>query len=611
MLDRRTVVSALLVCVIAAAAGAAFLLWRAQEREAIALAGVPEVPDLSRWHGDFGREVREANAAVREAQNPIEPLARLAGLYHVNGYSAQAIQALTALHRLDPTNARWIYLRADLHFRADERDAAETLLRQVLEFDPSYLPAWFRVGKLLIQRGAIDAAREAHARAVEVAPQDVRALVYQIAFEVARREASDARSRLDGLVELYPDIAELHELLAAIHTQDGNLDAMERERQLAVAAPLKLSDADPWVDDLAHHCFDIERLSAFAGTAVLDRRFDFAEYLLMRAIQIAPSEPSLLKDLQSLYLRMGRPEDALRVLETAAADALDDPELRAIQASLLSAQGRFEEAISLLQAALQRRPDAAQLYAALGPALGLAGRPAASVPALREAIRLDPTLVDAQFNLGISLQAIGQVGAARIATERVLSMRPDHPDAHVLLASLALESGDLEAAESTLNRLMNLRPDANARAMFAALQHMKGVDAEQSGNYASAEGHYRAGLEVAPRYAPLLRAIGLLAMQAGRPGAAIDAFERYLQSKPEAPGPYLMLGEALRRVGRIADARRIYQDGLQLSRRNGRADQAARFRRELERLRGLGPQTELQTDPQDEPQDEPETGIMS
>jgi len=207
---------------------------------------------------------------------------------------------------------------------------------------------------------------------------------------------------------------------------------------------------------------------------------------------------------------MGRPEDALRLLETAAADALDDPELRAIQASLLSAQGRFEEAISLLQAALQRRPDAAQLYAALGPALGLAGRPAASVPALREAIRLDPTLVDAQFNLGISLQAIGQVGAARIATERVLSMRPDHLDAHVLLASLALESGDLEAAESTLNRLMNLRPDANARAMFAALQHMKGVEAEQSENCASAEGHYRAGLEVAPRYPPLLRAIRLL-----------------------------------------------------------------------------------------------------
>jgi tetratricopeptide (TPR) repeat protein len=510
VLDRRTVVGALLVCVLAAAAGAAFFLWRAQEREVIALAGVPEVPDLSRWHGDFEREVREANAAVREEQNPIEPLAWLAGLYHINGYTAQATQALTALHRLDPTNARWIYLRADLQFRADERDAAETSLRQVLELDPSYLPAWIRVGNLLIQRGAIDAARETHVRAVEVAPQDVRALVYQLAFEVSRGEGSDSRSRLDRLVELHPDIAETHELLSVIHTQDGNQDASERERQLAVAAPLKLSDADPWVDDLARHCFDIERMSAYAGTAALDGRFDFAEYLLMRAIQIAPSEPSLLKELQSLYLRMGRPEDALRVLETAAADALDDPELRALQADLLSAQGRFKEAISLLQAALQRRPDAAQLYAALGPALGFAGRPVASVRALREAVRLDPTLVDAQFNLGISFQVIGQVGAARIAAERVLSMRPDHLDAHVLLASLALESGDLETAESTLNRLMNLRPDANARAMFAALQYRKGVEAEQSGNCASAEGHYRAGLEVAPRYPPLLRAIGLL-----------------------------------------------------------------------------------------------------
>jgi len=596
MWDRRASASAALVCVIAGAAGASFWLWRAQERASIASAGVPEIPDLSRWPHEYARAVEQASAAARDARDPIEPLAQLAGLYYANTYDAQATRALDALRRLDPTNARWVYLLADLRLREGERATAEEALRQTLKLDPSYLPAWFSLAEILAQRGEIDAARECYARAAEAAPQDVRAAYFQIGFEAIHGDAAEARRRLTELAQAHPDIAELHALLAELYARHGDRDAEDRERQLASTVEHELTHADPWVDDWTRYCFDVERLTVLSQEAAREQRFDAAESLLVRAVDLDPSDPLLRRHLELLYQQMGRPADALRVLENAAESSIDDPELRAEQAMLLCALGRTDDAVALLQAALRRFPAAAPLHASLGYALGRSGKPQAAVSALSEAVRLDPTLVEAEFYLAVSLREVGQVAASRDAVERALSMRPDYPDALAWLAKIALETGDLVSAESTLNQLMRVRPDAESDSLFAELQLLKGANAERSGDDATAADLYRAGLEVAPEDGPLLRAVGILALRAKRHREAIDAFDRYRRADPENPDAYLLLGNALRRVGRVEDARRTFQEGLRLSRRAGREQQTARFRRALERLRAGGPAAQRDTD---------------
>ncbi len=520
----------MIVAVAAAAAGMAFRSWRAHERALIALAGVPPVPDLSRWPGGFAREVRTASAALQARRDPIEPLARLAGLYHANVYNAQAAQSLAALQRLEPKNPRWVYLLADVRLRLGEWDAAEQALRQTLELDANYLPAWFRLAEVLAKRDAIDAARECYARAVAVAPENVLAAYFQIAFEAAHGNAIESRRRLAELVHAHPDFREPHELLAELHAQNGELESAERERMLASTTHRELGQPDPWVDELTGSSFDISRLSVLADEATRELRFDVAEKLLIRAILLAPFEPSLWELLESVYRNADRPEDALRLSEFAIAIIPDDPDLHARQSALLCDRGRPQEAISRLQAALLRWPEDAGLHAVLGVALGIVGNTEAAASALREAIRLDPTRVEVLFNLGISLHALGQFDASREAAQQALSIRPDFPEALALLASLALSSADRVAAESTLNRLLMLSPGADARALVAAL-------------------------------------------------------EPYLRFEPRNADAYLLLGELLLGAGRVADARAIFQQGFQISRKSGRADQALRFRQALERLR--------------------------
>src|SRR3974390_107655 len=110
MTTRRPILNAVLIMVILAAAGASFAVWRQQQRAAVVLAGLPEVPDLSRWPVSFSNEVRQATLDAPATNNPVEPLARLAGLYLANAYGAQAKPLLLALRQLEPANARWAYL---------------------------------------------------------------------------------------------------------------------------------------------------------------------------------------------------------------------------------------------------------------------------------------------------------------------------------------------------------------------------------------------------------------------------------------------------------------------------------------------------------------------
>ena len=97
MLHRRSILNAVFVAVIILAAGAAFVVWRHQQRAALVLRGVPKIPDLSRWHASLSNEVSAATVQVMTAKDPVDPLGRLACLYLANGYAGQALQSLRTL----------------------------------------------------------------------------------------------------------------------------------------------------------------------------------------------------------------------------------------------------------------------------------------------------------------------------------------------------------------------------------------------------------------------------------------------------------------------------------------------------------------------------------
>lgn len=573
MTRRQLILALVLVAIIVGAGGAAIHQWRQQQRAAVVRAALPEIPDLIRWPGDMVADVQDTTAEARVSSRPVRALGRLAALYVVNGFDDQARSALAALRQVEPANARWPYLVAEVQRRNDDAAAAAESMEAVVALDPTYAPAWIRLGDLMREQQNLQRAEECYVQAVTNEPGDVRAQFALISFEAWHGRRVDPRQSLSDLAQQHPGIRELHELLARLHAAAGDQTRAAQERRRAAGASRVLGLADPWLDELQSLCYDPNRLGLAAQRRAREKRLPAAEALLKHAIELSPGDATPRRVLASLYEDNERLADARALLETALTECPDDPALPVALARVLSRMHRLLDAAAVARAALVRWPQRGDLHAALGFALRDAREHEEAVPELREAVRLDSTLVEAHYALGFCLLALRQREEARTWVEAALAMRPNYPEALILLGSLALETGDLELAQHHLHRLHELQPDVpGSRMLFSALHLARGNEAQHAGRLDEAEQLYRTGLDVSPEFAPLLKEAAQLAARRADYARVTDLFERYLRLEPRALEVYAPLADAYREIGRPELEERALERGLEMAGKLG--DQA-------------------------------------
>ncbi len=578
---RRAVVLLAAVALVLVLAGG-WAMWRhrtAAEHEA----AVPAPPDLSRWSPEFVRAIGQATTEARTLRDPRPALARLAALYHANGFEAQAETLVSHLERSEPATARWAYLAADLRARQSDRDGQLIKLRRALELDPAYAPGWIRLGDLLVERRDYAEAESCYDRARERSPGDVRAAYAAIAFQAWHGKRGDPRAALRELGARHPGIVQVHELLAEMEKAAGDAPAAARERQRAAAATRFLDTTDPWLDGIGQSCYDPTRLGLITYKLQREGRLDDAETLLTHALRVAPSESSLRISLAQVHEQAGRPARALQVLEQAVRELPDAPDLPLQLARRLSLDRRTEDSLTVVRAALQRWPADVELQLALGYTLRDADRHAEALPALIEAGRLDPNRVEPLYFQAFSLLALGRREQARDAVDAALRKRPDYPEALTLRASLAIEAGELAVAEPLVRRLYELRPDdAEARVLFVTLHLLLGLAREEAGAPEQADRLYRQGLGVQADFAPLLRQAGRLAWAQRRWPEAVALLGPYRSQEPADLEAQLWFGLALRESGQAEPARAVLTQGGTRAKAAGDADLAARFERALQ-----------------------------
>ncbi|HRE06874.1 MAG TPA: tetratricopeptide repeat protein [Opitutaceae bacterium] len=557
-------------------------IWR-HRLSAERAAAIPASPDLSRWSPDFVRAIEQTTAEARTARDPRPTLARLAALYHANGFEAQAETLVSHLERSEPGTARWAYLAADLRARQSDREGQLIKLRRALELDPTYAPGWIRLGDLLVERSAFSEAEPCYDRARELSPGDARAAYAAIAFQAWHGKRGDPRAALRELGARHPGIVQVHELLAEMEKAAGDAAASARERQRAAAATRFLDTTDPWLDELGQFCHDPTRLGLITYKLQREGRLEDAEKLLTHALRVAPAEPSLRISLAQVHEQAGRPARALQVLEQAVRELPDASDLLLQLARRLSLDRRTEDALSVVRAALQRWPAEVELHLALGYTLRDAGRHAEALPAFVEAGRLDPNRVEPLYFQAFSQLALGRREQARDAVDEALRKRPDYPEALTLRASLAIEAGDLTRAEPLIRRLHALRPeDTEARVLFVTLHLLLGLAREEAGAPEQADRLYRQGLDVQADFGPLLRQAGRLAWAQRRWPEAVALLGPYRTQEPADLEAQLWFGLALRGVGQGEPARAVLTQGRTRAQAAGDADLAARFERALQ-----------------------------
>ena len=220
-------------------------------------------------------------------------------------------------------------------------DQASQWLNQIpASADPVRLA--IRRAELLDQQGRPDEAKVVLAQVKPANAEQARRKT--LALSRWLREHRQAQQAYDTLVQALAQSADDHELLSE---QSLVLEKLKRydEMESILRQLMRLRPQDP-------HAYNA------LGYSLADRgiRLDEARALIERAVELAPQDPFIQDSLGWLEFRVGRNEDALRILQ-AAYKARPDAEIAAHLGEVLWSLGRRREAASIWREGLLLKAD--------------------------------------------------------------------------------------------------------------------------------------------------------------------------------------------------------------------------------------------------------------
>jgi predicted TPR repeat methyltransferase len=170
----------------------------------------------------------------------------------------------------------------------------------------------------------------------------------------------------------------------------------------------------------------------------------------------------------------------------------DDPNVMHFLGMLLHQRGQREEALPLLQRSVAIDPGVAAWHNNLGNALLEAGRGQEAADAYERSSDLDPGNLDVLNNLGCMLMRLRRHGEAEAALQLVLQRDDAYADAHFNYASLLARIDRMPEALQHFTRALELKPaDTRSRRLL-------GIVYAQSGRLEEAAGVFREWLAVEP-----------------------------------------------------------------------------------------------------------------
>lgn len=147
------------------------------------------------------------------------------------------------------------------------------------------------------------------------------------------------------------------------------------------------------------HPTDVTAIRMLAEIASRLRRYDDAEKLLARALELAPGFVAARNNYASVLYRNSKPQEAIAQTDLLLGQDPRNPGYKAIKAAALSLVGEYEQAIELFGQLLKNHPDQPKAWMSFGHVLKTTGRQAESIAAYRKSIVQRPSLGEAYWSL--------------------------------------------------------------------------------------------------------------------------------------------------------------------------------------------------------------------
>jgi len=291
---------------------------------------------------------------------------------------------------------------------------------------------------------------------------------------------------------------------------------------------------------------------------VAQKKFDLAEKEFRTVLRIDPTNSDGNFNLGLALMARAQPVAAIPHFQRAGT-ANTAARLNLIRANLEA--GRKAEGLKLASELSARAKDDVQLHFTLGVLLASEKQYSAAQLELEKANALKPETFEILYNLGQAYLRAAEYGKAELVLNRALQLKPESPETLYLLAQVDNDQRRVVDALDLLVRAHTLAPQ-NSDIIFLLAR------VSMSQNYfEDAIPLLEAGLKIAPARADLHAALGESFFMAGKTERAIDEFKTLIELDPAARS-YAFLGLSYRHLGRFDEAKKYFQEGLKLDRRN-------------------------------------------
>lgn len=453
----------------------------------------PRLAELPAWSLESMAEpVREALSQARERVDNLtdeganevalaEAWGRLGDVSFAHDLAPQARVAYRNAIALRPDRQEWRYLLGLVEIGEGDLDEGIAQLTHAIELYPNDHAALIRRGRAYLETGEFERAASDFQQAAGIAPRSPAVLggLGRAGFQLGEHEA--AVNLLSEALERAPEANALHQPLGMAYRALG--DAERARYHLSQSGEVREPVQDPALDRVRR----LSRSPQFyleTGLAQAERgNFESAERLLGRALELAPDNDNILRELGEVRARLGDFDAAREVFAELVTRSTVDAEAYFLLGQVEEQRGEFDAAIDAYRDALAIDAGHVQARESTAFALFNSGEIEAAMErfaALAEEAA-EPTL-QARF---VYWQAIGDLaqGACEQASEkldRARSLYPD-PDREVLTALARMRASCLSVDEEALDEALewasamyDASPDVQTAATLAMVHAARG-----------------------------------------------------------------------------------------------------------------------------------------
>ncbi len=421
-------------------------------------------------------------------------------------------------------------------------------------------------GRIELQRGQIDKARQFFAAAQAIDPHFVPAVHSLATLDVLTGKREDAEARYVKLLEAKRSSIEAEMALLGLKAE-GGAPLADLEKRVGDMVSRFPTDPQPRLALIRIRLDAGQGKAAIAaaqeGMAAFPQEVAFLDYLALAQLKVGEVSLALQTATKMAALQPGSPVPFLRMaemtrtqrdlpatfahLQRAISLRKDYLPAQSLMVGLLAGSKRISEARALTATIQKQRPTEPEGFMLQGDIDMLVGNPVAASQAYRNAIERGGSTQVAVKLYG-ALHAAGAIEERKSFEAKWLQARPRDSIFRMRLADDAMKAAEWVRTESLLGEVLRLEPKH-----VIALNNLAWAQLEQGKPEARAT--IERAIVLAPAVAPVLDTYGRVLAKAGDMEKAIEVQRKALASAPSMHVHRLRLAQYLAKAGKKVEAR--------------------------------------------------------